>query len=313
MAKTYVQDALASSQDNILKKRKKLAKKEARLMLKVEQAKKDVQKAEQKIQKARDNLKIRTERLHDLEGELSQLQGSISAKSGQNGKNNKPNKKIKADKKNKVGKSSKDSGSGQINQPATNDFRVIDSGDSYQDNADVEAFHLSSLDPAEGSNRILDADMATSNQPEQPNDYLSPAHHTPSVSEEDQNSQVGKAESSTSPSTGEITIQSGEGSMPVETRNEHAWPPPLIREEVAEAIEEETRHKPTVVEKHTHPTAESSLEGASNKGRSGARSGASPRRPATRRRHTHTSSSHQSEEKNQEPSQEKDQDTQSNS
>lgn len=305
MAKTHTQDAPASSQDDILKKRKKLAKKEAKLMLKVEQARKDVQKVEQKIHKAQDNLKTRTGRLHDLEGELSQLQQSIPEKPAKADKNNKASKNNKADKKNKADKLSIGEKSGQTTQAATNNFQVIDAGDSYQDSADVEAFHRTSLDPVEGGNGFSDENMNTDNQPEQSNDYLSEVHHTPEGSEEQHDGQTNKAESSTNLSAEDITIHSGEGDMPVETTNEHAWPPPLIREEVAEAIEEEAKNEPTVVEKHTHPAVEPSLN-ESDEEEASDHSDTSPRHSAIHGQDIHTSTSHQSEE-------EKDQDTQSGS
>jgi len=35
-----------------------------------------------------------------------------------------------------------------------------------------------------------------------------------------------------------LTIASAEGSIPIQSSDEHAWPPPEIREELAEAIKE---------------------------------------------------------------------------
>ncbi|GHO88743.1 hypothetical protein [Dictyobacter formicarum] len=305
MAKTYTQDATTPSQDDALKKRKKLAKKEAKLMLKVEQAKKDVQKGEQKIHKAQDNLKTRTDRLHDLEDALSQLQTSISARSGKAGKTGKTSKANQVSKISKGGKPEK------ATQPTAADvIQAIDIGDSYQDNEAVEAFHLSSLEPAEGSSELTDTAATVNNQPgsNQSNGYLSEAHHTPAVSEEKHDSKPEQLESTTSPAVEDVTIQSGEGKMPIETTDEHAWPPPLIREEVAEAIEEEAKNKPSTVESHTQPSASISHEDL-NTNKPTDLSDTSPRHQASHRRHTHTSASHQSDEKNQEPLQEKTEDT----
>jgi hypothetical protein len=47
-----------------------------------------------------------------------------------------------------------------------------------------------------------------------------------------------------------LTIASGEGSIPIQSSDEHAWPPPAIREELAEAIKEE-HDQPVVVEEST--------------------------------------------------------------
>lgn len=310
MAKTHTQDA-PSSQDDALKKRKKEAKKEAKLMLKVEQAKRDVQKAEQKIHKAQDNLKTSTDRLHDLEGALSQFQASTASKPAKADKSNKASKINKVNKNNKAGKIAKGVKPGLAAQPVTNVFQAIDPGDSYQDTEDVEAFHLSSLEPAEGSYELTDTTAAVDNQPvsNQSNGYVSEAHHASTTSEEKHDSQAEQLETTANPSAENVTIQSGEGSMPIETSNEHAWPPPLIREEVAEAIEEEAKKEPTVVEKHTQPPASLSHETV-GEDKSSDHSDTSPRHPASHRRHTHTSASHQSEEKDQEQSEEKPQDTQ---
>ncbi|GLV58567.1 hypothetical protein KDH_53980 [Dictyobacter sp. S3.2.2.5] len=304
MAKTQIPDAPAAPQDDSLKKRKKLAKKEAKLMLKVEQAKKDVQKVEKKIHKAQDNLKTRNERLHNLEGELSHLQTSMPYTPDTAGKSDKASKNNKANKKNKANKLSKGAEAGKVEQfaPPADNIQAIDSGDSYQDDTEVEAFHLSSLEPAEGGNEISDATTSTDQQPGQSNDYLSEAHHIPATAETQHQDQADTAESSTSPSAENVTIQSGEGSMPVETKDEHSWPPPLIREEIAEAVEEEAKNEPTVVEKHTQPSMEElNQEGSDD------HSDTSPRHPAAH--NLHASDSQQAGEKDE--AQDKSEDTSS--
>ncbi|GCE05311.1 hypothetical protein [Dictyobacter aurantiacus] len=269
MAKTQIPDAPATSQNDTLKQRKKLAKKEAKLMLKVEQAKKDVRKVEKKIHKSQDDLKTRNERLHDLEGKLSHLQMSMPSTPDKAGKNDKADKNNKTNNKNKANKLSKGAEAGNVEQfaPSADNIQAIDSGDSYHNDTDVEAFHLSSLEPVEGGNELSDT-----------------------------------TESTTNPSAEDVTIQSGEGSMPVETKDEHSWPPPLIREEVAQAIEEEAKNKPTVVEKHTQPSLEEP-----NQEDSDDHADTSPRHPTAH--NIHTSDNQQAGEKDEEQAQDKSEDT----
>lgn len=59
----------------------------------------------------------------------------------------------------------------------------------------------------------------------------------------------------------EAQIESGNGSMPIVTEDEHAWPPPEIREEIAEAVvEEATQEEQLASAEHTEQEAHSEHE-----------------------------------------------------
>ncbi|GER88283.1 hypothetical protein KDW_24450 [Dictyobacter vulcani] len=232
MAKT-TQVSKNSAQDDVLKKRKKSAKKEAKVMLRIEQAKKDVHKAEQKIQKAQDNLKTRTDHLHDLEESLHQLQTAVPAvaeKAATSTKkaSQKVNNSHKDDKKQKQKSASKAS---------TNNGQVLDAGDSYENSADIEALHLSSPEPAEGRVDLSDVTAPTSTTAS--TTTHTPIENIPTQQPTSANNAEVHSDLSIKPAPEDITIKSGGGSMPVETNNAHAWPPPAIREELADAIAQE--------------------------------------------------------------------------
>ncbi len=88
----------------------------------------------------------------------------------------------------------------------------------------------------------------------------------------------------------DLVISSGDGSIPVVTTDEHAWPPPQIREELAESIAEQVaqEHQTTATnekgEGSRSPTEEEA-EGHEDEHEEGS---SRPRRPARRRTRSNT-------------------------
>lgn len=248
MAKT-TQASKTSAQDDVLKKRKKSAKKEAKVMLRIEQAKKDVQKAEQKIQKAQDNLKTRTDHLHDLEESLHHLQTSAPAPAE---KASAPTKKAsqKADNSHKDDKKKKKKSAAKA---SISNEQVLDAGDSYENSADIEALHLSSPEPAEGRVDLTDVTTPTTSTTASTTTHT-PIENIPTQQPASSNNAEVHSDLSITPAPEDITIKSGESSMPVETNNAHAWPPPAIREELADAIAQESVAHPTSSTSSSEPS-----------------------------------------------------------
>lgn len=78
-----------------------------------------------------------------------------------------------------------------------------------------------------------------------------PTASTSDETNESSNTPTPEPNSTPTPEESDLSIESGGGSIPIVTQNENAWPPPAIREEVAEAVVEEETH-PSHVEHEVH-------------------------------------------------------------
>ncbi|GCE26962.1 hypothetical protein KDA_24460 [Dictyobacter alpinus] len=288
MAKTITKDQKVSSQDDVLKKRKKDAKKEAKMMLQVEQAKKDVQRVERKIQKAQDTLKVHTDRLHELEGALKQLQVSTPApiaddapkaknknKSATESKN-KPTAEAKGESKADAKSDKKKKKKSATEEAPAYEGQPLDPGDSYQNSANVEALHLSSPEPAEGRTDLSDNTISASeistqkdvqavwSEQSATNDTASaeksttstPIEAIPTAQPAASNTAEIHGNLSISPAPDEVKITSNQSSMPIETSDVHAWPPPAVREELAESVTTEPTNGETASKSSTDTDAD---------------------------------------------------------
>jgi hypothetical protein len=100
------------------------------------------------------------------------------------------------------------------------------------DNAEIQ---LSSSAPAEGLTDRVQEDTTGS-----PEAASTPMENIPAGQfDEEPGAQVYADISINPPTEEELILSSGDGSIPVVTTDEHAWPPPQIREELAESIAEE--------------------------------------------------------------------------
>ncbi len=199
MVKAFSSGKNKAKQDDEQKSRKKQAKKEAKLMAQVDQAKKDVRKAEQKATKAQTTLQEQQAHLYKLEQELTQFR--------------------------------------QAGQAELISTTVQSNASNEADNAEIQ---LSSSTPAESLNDIVQEDTTSASEASSES-ASTPIENIPAgLFDEGPGAQVYADISINPPPTEEdLVISSGDGSMPVITTDEHAWPPPQIREELAESIAEE--------------------------------------------------------------------------
>lgn len=217
MVKAFSSGKNKTKQDDEQKSRKKQAKKEAKLMAQVDQAKKDVRKAEQKATKAQTTLQEQQAHLYKLEQELTQFRQA-----------------------------------GQAEPVSTT---VQSNASNEADNAEIQ---LSSSTPAEGLNDIVQEDTTSASEASSES-ASTPIENIPAgLFDEGPGAQVYADISINPPPTEEdLVISSGDGSIPVVTTNEHAWPPPQIREELAESVAEQVaqEHQATANEQNEAPTA----------------------------------------------------------
>jgi hypothetical protein len=228
MAKVFSSGKNKAKQDDEQKLRKKRAKREAKLMAQVDQAKKDVRRAEQKATKAQTTLQEQQTRLQKLEQELTQFRqaGQVD-----------PTDMNQSTDGLQTSSSLSTEGRNDIGAAATAGSAV-----NTTDEADTKEIQLPSPAPAEGRTDIAKEDPistpeATSTSTNTPIEGI-PAGQ---FDDEEPSAQV-HADISINPTPTEedLAISSGDGSIPVVTTDEHAWPPPEIREELAESIAEET-------------------------------------------------------------------------
>jgi hypothetical protein len=269
MTKTNNRDTKSANGASDVKKRKKQAKKEAQLMLQIAQAKKDVEKSHQKIAKDENVLQQCTTRLNELENQLAQLQnsGKVSPRSAaelatvETGQaaSGEPEKAIINIESDASGESYKDNeaiitqhreeqepaegrtdipGTQQEPSEGTTDIPVI----QYEQAKGRTAITVAQQEPAEGRTDIPEAQQ----EPAEGHTAITVAQQEPAEGRTDitetEQQPVSTSETSTIASlpTDEQVITSGEGSIPIVTSDEHAWPPPNIREELAEGIVEQT-------------------------------------------------------------------------
>lgn len=239
-----------TQQQSTQKQSKKQAKQEAKLQGRVKQAKKDLQKAEQKLSKAQQNVQNCQGTLKSLEDQLATLHAGghapqaetvvIGPGQGAQGNGNVPQSE------GVTAQAALNASTNQFVAEPPVEGRTDVAGDVQQEQqraqhgetveaADVPDEIELSLPPAEGRSDIGEevtaSTPATSTQ--------SAATNTSQSEEKQTTPQTSKAETEYET----MRISSGEGSIPIETSDEHAWPPPPIREEVAEAIEEEMKQE----------------------------------------------------------------------
>lgn len=205
------------------KERKQQTKREAKLMLKIESAKKDLQKAQHKIMKAQAGL-------NEAQGHLQELEEKMSAQ--------------------KVGALLPADQTGQQNghsEPAAMNAMA----DTNQASVLVEAV---SPTPAVGN-------IAEPSHSSQASDTT----HTPdqeNSQKTEQREQTGHIDTVLNElPPEELQTESNNSSMPLITTDEHAWPPPIIREEVAEAVIEVHKNEGTSSdEPGNEPTTDAALQ-----------------------------------------------------
>lgn len=199
------------------KQRKEQAKQEAKLMLKLEQAKKDVQKAEQKLAKAQKGHEDALNLQYTFEEKLRKLRSSEPTNSS-NGSTT------------------------TVNETA---ILTLDTPFIVQ-SVDIVDIHSADTTTAGTDALTTDDTIAASIEPDQP-----PAEGRTDVPDDTQTqnaqatSDEATSESNPAPQAPEmidVQIESDGVSMPLLTHNENAWPPPVIREEVAEAAQEEASY-----------------------------------------------------------------------
>lgn len=261
-AKTATKSDSAPPQDDAKKLHKKQAKQEAKLMLQVEDARKAVQKAEAKLKKAHSSLDKRTTHLHALEEQLAHLRPGSEQPTAS------------------AAPTSPDTTNGTYVTDTTPLTSISSTPAESETFASIPTNQVESQPPVEGrtdisstssspSSPASSATSASSNTSETNDTDAVPSSETSTpdsssmslaeVATSDISATSGSTDSTPSsetpatPSSEEdsISIQSGGGSMPIVDTDEHAWPPPLIREEVAQAVLEEA----------THPAAEHESQG----------------------------------------------------
>ena len=209
-------DTAAQSDEN--KQRKQQAKQEAKLMLRLEEVQRDVQKAEQKLAKAQKSHEDALSQQYELEERLKKLRSPESS-----------NVSTPTD-GNTATTSTSDQGTAltletpfivqgaatvdtSLSDTATSDTATTDSiPTDATTNTPVSSTELDQL-PAEGRTDVPDEAQM-------------------------QNTEAA-SNGQNAPVTEGMQIESDGVSMPILTNDESAWPPPLIREEVVEAAQEE--------------------------------------------------------------------------
>lgn len=235
--KAVEKKAHASTQNDEKQKRKEQAKQEAKLMLKAEQAKKDIQKAEQKLAKAQTRLEEARTQQQKLEQKLAELRTPQQAKATHNG--------VSAVSDEPLTTLAQAEGA-----PVTEDASLslttpfIEQSANTTDTTKVPVAAVTEAqDATTPSEPTTESTVATNLQTEQP---LAGSHTAiPEVSQEQSvptstETSAEETQITQTPVTDAENIQIGTGtaSMPLLSNNDTTWPPPLIREEVAEAVKE---------------------------------------------------------------------------
>ncbi len=233
------------------KQRKEQAKQEAKLMLKLEQAKGDVEKAEQKLTKAHKSLEEAQTQQHTLEDKLSTLRTPAQATSHN----------AASPASDEVSTESTDSTQVPGIPVPSDDARltlltpfIAQSIDTVDPTLTTDSTATATPPANEQADDTATSDTAapTSMEADQP-----PAEGRTDISESTQEQNAAdaaaptneqqNAASDTSSATPQGNTANSEGtqvgsdgvSMPIVSHDENAWPPPVIREEVAEAAQEE--------------------------------------------------------------------------
>ncbi len=202
-------------------KRKEQAKQEAKLMLQAEQAKKDVQKAEQKLAKAQTRLEEARTQQQTLEQKLAELRAPQQEEVTHNGVPAVSDEPLTT-----LAQAEDVPASLSLTTP------FIEQSADTNDTTEVpEAAVAEAQDAVESTVTI---DLQTEQPPaEGPTDI-------PDASPEQSTSTSTETSGEESQATDATNIQIGSDtvSMPLLSNDENTWPPPLIREEVAEAVKE---------------------------------------------------------------------------
>ena len=228
--------AHASAQNDEKQKRKEHAKQEAKLMLKTEQAKKDVQKAEQKLAKAQKRLEDARTQQQGIEQKLAELRTAQQTEVSHNGvpaASDEPLTTLAQVENAPVAEDTALS----LKTPFIEQSADTTDTTQTQDTLVVEAQNM----PTGSSEPTAEDTSATNPQTEQP-----PAEgrtDIPDASQEASTPTSKDAEETQiaqEPATDTENIEIGTdvASMPLLSHNDTTWPPPLIREEVAEAAKE---------------------------------------------------------------------------
>ena len=243
MAKASSSDKNKAKKDDEQKSRKKQAKKEAKLMAQVDQAKKDVRKAEQKATKAQTTLQEQQTHLQKLEEELTQFRYAGQGSSIQAPDEAEQIELFEVDLTTNTIVSIEEPQTSSLSTEGRNDTDALTTAGSEanaSDEANDAEIQLSSFAPTEDSSNTAQEDTLSAS--ETPSETTNtPIENIPAGQfDEGPGAQV-YADISINPAPTEedLVISSGDGSIPVVTTNENAWPPPQIREELAESIAEE--------------------------------------------------------------------------
>ncbi len=245
MVKAFSSGKNKPKQEDEQKARKKQAKKEAKLMLQVEQAKKDLRKAEQKATKAQAHLQEQQAHVQKVEQELTQFRHV-----GQEATTD-----VHAEAATDTIQTAQNTSSDELQASSlpAEGRDDIDANSEISTEADDIEIQVFSLPPVEGS-----SDVAQENATETPVEITNTPIEDIPTSDETAGAQV-HADISIAPDEDGPTISSGDGSIPVVTTDEHAWPPPQIREELAQAIAQE------VAQEHQAENGRNEAEGGAEK------------------------------------------------
>ncbi|GAC1427177.1 MAG: hypothetical protein NVSMB54_15620 [Ktedonobacteraceae bacterium] len=227
----------ASAQTDEKQKRKEQAKHEAKLMLKAERAKKDVQKAEQKLAKAQTRLEDARTQQHTLEQKLAALRTPQQAEVSHNGIPAASDKPLTT-----LAPAADTPTTHETPLPLTTPF-IMQSADTTGTTEVPTTSLAEAQDTTAPSALTGNSTVATDLESEQPpaegrTDIPAPSEEqsTPTSvaagGEEPQSAQTHATDSA------DFQIGSDNATMPLLSHDEHTWPPPLIREEVAAAAQE---------------------------------------------------------------------------
>ncbi len=212
-----------AEQSSEKKQRKQQAKQEAKLMLRLEEAQRDVQKAEQKLAKAQKSHEDALRQQYELEERLRQLRAPESSNGSTPSAGNTATTPV----------------------PYSDIVLALETPFIVQSFATVDT---SLTDAATSDTDSIPADAPIETLPPSTEpDQLSAEGRTDVPDEsQTQNAQAASNGQNEAPTEGsassqaeDMQIESDGVSMPILTNDESAWPPPVIREEVAEAAQEE--------------------------------------------------------------------------
>ena len=241
--------ARASAQNDEKQKHKEQAKQEAKLMLKAEQAKRDVQKAEQKLAKAQARLEEARTQQQTLEQKLEELRTPQQEEVTHNGIpaiSDEPLTTLaQADDASVMDDTSLSLTTPFIEQSAdTADTTEVPEA-LVTEAQDVTATSVFAevQDTTTTTEPTADGMIVTDLQTEQP-----PAEGRTDIPDASQEQSTPtsietspeETQSAQTPATDatDVQISSDTASMPLFSHDANTWPPPLIREEVAEAAKE---------------------------------------------------------------------------